>query len=89
MIWVTLLHNIALNQETRYVKWKRENKSKKLLLIELGAGTAISTVRRESENIAKYYNGKLLRINPREFDVDTKYGYSLPLGALEGLKIIL
>lgn len=79
----------TLNQETRYVKWKKENKSKKLLLIELGAGTAISTVRRESENIAKYYNGKLLRINPREFDVDTEYGYSLPFGAWEGLKIIL
>jgi NAD-dependent SIR2 family protein deacetylase len=79
----------TLNQETRYEKWKRENKGKKLLVIELGAGTAIPTVRRESENIAKYYNGKLLRINPREFDVDSNYGYSIPFGAFEGLTVIL
>lgn len=51
-------------QEERYSKWKRQNKNKKILIIELGAGTTISTVRRESETIAKYYNGKLIRINP-------------------------
>uniref|UniRef100_UPI0040473DC8 SIR2 family NAD-dependent protein deacylase n=1 Tax=Aliarcobacter sp. TaxID=2321116 RepID=UPI0040473DC8 len=79
----------TLNQETRYVKWKRENKGKKLLIIELGAGTAIPTVRRESENLAKYYNGNLIRINPKEFDVDENYGYSIPFDALEGLKTIL
>ena len=59
------------------------------MVIELGAGTAISTVRRESENIAKYYNGNLIRINPREFDVDSSYGFSIPFGAFEGLKVIL
>ena len=79
----------TLNQETRYTVWKRANKGKKLLIIELGAGTAISTVRRESENIAKYYDGKLIRINPRDFEVDERYGYSITLGALEGLKCIL
>lgn len=78
----------TLNQETRYVNWKRENKPKKLLVIELGAGTAIPTVRRESENIAKYYNGNLIRINPRESDVCFDYGFSIPFGALEGLKKI-
>ena len=40
-------------------------------------------------NIAKYYNGNLIRINPREFDVDSDYGFSIPFGALEGLKAIL
>ena len=76
-------------QEERYTEWKRANKGKKILIIELGAGTAISTVRRESENIAKYYCGKLIRINPRDFEVDERYGYSVPFGALEGLKCIL
>jgi NAD-dependent SIR2 family protein deacetylase len=79
----------TLNQETRYTVWNRANKGKKLLIIELGAGTAISTVRRESESIAKYYDGKLIRINPRDFEVDERYGYSVPFGALEGLKCIL
>ncbi len=75
-------------QEERYTEWKRANKGKKILIIELGAGTAISTVRRESENIAKYYCGKLIRINPRDFEVDERYGYSVPFGALEGLEKI-
>ena len=78
----------TLNQESKYANWKRENKGKKLLIIELGAGTAIPSVRREGENVAKHNNGKLIRINPREFDIDLDYGYSIPFGALEGLNII-
>ena len=78
-----------MGQETKYEKWKIKNKGKKLLVIEIGAGNVIPTVRRESENIAKYYNGNLIRINPREFDVDSDYGFSIPFGALEGLKAIL
>ena len=72
-------------QQNKYSKWLEQNKNKKILIIELGAGTTISTVRRESETIAKYYNGKLIRINPLEFDVDEKYGFSISAGAKEGL----
>ena len=72
-------------QQKKYSKWLEQNKNKKILIIELGAGTKISTVRRESETIAKYYNGKLIRINPLEFDVDEKYGFSISAGAKEGL----
>lgn len=79
----------TLAQDARYNRWKKQNKSKKLLVIELGAGTVISTVRRESERIAKSYGGKLIRINPRDFEVDSKYAYSVPFGALEGLNKIL
>jgi NAD-dependent SIR2 family protein deacetylase len=72
-------------QQKKYSKWLEQNKNKKILIIELGAGTTISTVRRESETIAKYYNGKLIRINPLEFNVDEKYGFSISAGAKEGL----
>ena len=80
-------HIRTFEQGARYEKWKKENKSRKILVIELGAGTALPTVRIESEKMAKYFNGKFLRINPREFNVDS-YGYSIPLGALEALKTI-
>ena len=76
-------------QEEKYNSWLKKNKSKKILVIEIGAGTAIPTVRRESENIAKYHKGSLIRINPREFVVDSSYGFSIPLGALKGLKSII
>ena len=79
----------TIKQESRYSKWLKQNKSKKLLILEIGAGTAISTVRAESQNIAKYYNGKLIRINPRDFQADSAYAYSFPFGAIEGLERII
>ncbi len=60
---------------------------KKLAIIEIGAGTAVPTVRITGENIAKAYdNAKLIRINPRDYEIDRKLGFSIPYGGLEGLK---
>ena len=51
-----------------------------VVAIELGAGLAIPTVRRECEACASM----LIRINPRE--ADEPGGISLPLGALAALE---
>lgn len=79
----------VINQEAKYNKWIKENRLKKLVVIELGAGTDIATVKVQSQHIAKHYNKKLIRINPRDFEVDLDYGYSVALGAKEGLELIL
>ena len=55
-------------------------------MVELGAGSAIPTVRRFSEDAAAHH-GRLVRINPREADVPAD-GIGLPMGALEGLRAI-
>ena len=46
-------------------------------------------MRHQGEVVAKLYNKKLIRINPRDFEVDLDYGYSVALGAKEGIEKIL
>lgn len=79
----------AATQEAKYNKWKKQNRLKKLVIIELGAGTAVATVRIQGQLVAKLYDKKLIRINPKDFEVDLDYGYSLALGAKEGIEKIL
>ena len=58
----------------------------KLAIIEMGAGTAVPTVRNTSEQVAQEFNIPLIRINPREsFGADIE----LPLGALEALEKLI
>lgn len=66
-----------------YRSWLSKLHGKKLVVIELGAGTALPTVRYECQNRARV----LIRINPRE--PETPRGHiSLAYGALEGLNQI-
>jgi NAD-dependent SIR2 family protein deacetylase len=67
-------------QEARLEAWCAEV-GKRLVVIELGAGTAIPTARRYGE----YHGGALIRINPREAAVRGDRAVGLPLGAAEGL----
>lgn len=82
----------ASEQEARYEKWLKNilNNNKKLAIIEIGAGSAIPTVRNEGEHYSKKYpNVKLIRINPREPELDGGDGFSISCGGLEGIKLIL
>lgn len=65
--------------------WRRGIKG--LVVIELGAGQAVPTVRRQAE-LASAATGALIRINPREPEVRHGHGISLPLGAGEALAAI-
>ena len=79
-------------QNTRFNNWLRSVKKKrqKLSILEIGAGTAIATVRVKGEGIAlSYENAKLIRINPRDYDIDKNIGWSIPCGGLQGLKEVL
>jgi len=75
-------------QYNRLAKWlnKLEQKGAKLAIIEIGAGTAVPTVRNTSEQIAKRFNVPLIRINPRE-----SFGakIEISMGALEALSQIM
>ncbi|WP_374661522.1 NAD-dependent deacetylase [Inhella sp.] len=57
-----------------------------LLVVELGAGTAIPSVRRFGEAVVLEGGGRLLRINPREAALPRSLGLSLPMGALAALR---
>jgi NAD-dependent SIR2 family protein deacetylase len=58
------------------------------VVIELGAGTAIPSVRWFSERVIHEFRGRLIRINPTEFRVPSPLDVALPVGALKGLSAI-
>ena len=59
-----------------------------LAIIEIGAGTAVATVRLTSEDIVRKYNATLIRINPRDYWTPDGH-ISIPLGAREGIMRVL
>jgi NAD-dependent SIR2 family protein deacetylase len=76
-------------QQERFSGWLNElaKSSAKLVVIELGAGSAVPTVRHTSEHVVDRFGGKLIRINPREHEVPSGH-IGLPFGAAEGLRQI-
>lgn len=63
-------------------KWRARQPD--LVVIEIGAGNAVPTVRRMSE-LASARTGALIRINPREPEIRHGRGVSLAMGALAAL----
>jgi len=60
----------------------------RLGIIEIGAGKGVPTVRMFSERTAHSDGVKLIRINPRDFEVP--YGHiSLPMAGVEGINMIM
>jgi NAD-dependent SIR2 family protein deacetylase len=76
-------------QQERFAVWanKLAKSSAKLAVIELGAGSAIPTVRYTSERALKRIGCTLIRINPREHEVPSGQ-IGLPFGAAEGIRRI-
>jgi hypothetical protein len=54
------------------------------VVIEMGAGTAIPTIRHTSEELGRRCHATVVRINPREGQIVPPH-ISIPCGALEGL----
>jgi len=76
-------------QQERFSKWLDEldRASARLVVVELGAGSAVPTVRCTSEQIAERLRGTLVRINPGECEVLTGH-LGLSFGAAEGIRRI-
>ncbi len=79
----------AFMQRSKLQSWLRENVSNKvkIVIIEIGAGKDVATVRNFSDDIMSQYNAKLIRINPRDYD-GQEGTISIPLGAQEALEKI-
>ena len=75
-------------QEHRFDTFLANNAERHIALIEMGAGSAIPTIRATSERIGwNLANATVIRINPREPDIKAPH-ISMPCGALEGLQRI-
>jgi len=71
-------------QQMRFDLFVAQHLDQSLVIIEMGAGTAIPTIRYTSERLSDRSGATLVRINPRETQVPRPH-LSLPCGALEGL----
>jgi NAD-dependent SIR2 family protein deacetylase len=79
-------------QDNRYITWLVSNSvinDNKVVIIELGAGIDIPTIRFESRRIAKKINAKVIRINPKDFEIESDVGIGIELGALNALQQII
>lgn len=71
-------------QEMRFDLFTHQHRDQRLVIIEMGAGTAIPTIRTTSERLGGRPGATVVRINPREPQVPRPH-LSLPCGALAGL----
>jgi len=63
--------------------------SEGVAIIEVGAGLAVPSIRNKGEQLARKYNGTLIRINPRDNNLPEGGRHvSLPLGGLAALQKI-
>ncbi len=84
--WNWLPHRMS-DQERRFASWSENVGGTRLVIIEIGAGSAVPTVRMTSERVAHRLGATLVRINPRETQVPRGH-IGIPLGALEALQAI-
>ena len=63
-------------------------KARRPLVIELGAGTAIPSVRHFGQQVVQQHNGRMIRINPREPQVASPRDVGLAMGSLAALAAI-
>ena len=76
-------------QMDAFSSWVESNKSKSLVIVEMGAGLAVPTVRLTCEGILHAWENEVtfVRINPRE--VDPTHGVvNMRMGALAALKLL-
>lgn len=69
-------------QSMRMGEWL--NRSSNAVIIEIGAGTAVPTVRRFDDQLEL----PNIRINPDEFDIQKSEDVGLPMTGMSGLKAI-
>jgi NAD-dependent SIR2 family protein deacetylase len=62
------------------------NEMRRPVCIEIGAGTAIPSVRSFSQRVVTQHGGALVRINVREHETDATIGLGLAMGALDALR---
>ncbi len=82
--WVS---NRTDKQADRFERFLEKNAKSSIVVLEIGAGTAVPSIRFLGERLVSVYNASLIRINPREFDVP--FGQiAIPQGGLKALERI-
>lgn len=84
---VLQLEHRARMQQKRLEHWLRD--AGRLLVVEIGAGTAIPTARDFTHRMAFDFHAPVIRINPRDASIYGNSSHiSLAMGGLEALQAI-
>jgi len=75
----------SAHQGRRFQAFLDEQGEERVVVLEIGAGTAVATIRWISERLGRLPDSLVVRINPREADVRPPH-LGLPVGALEALE---
>jgi NAD-dependent SIR2 family protein deacetylase len=84
---LTFVPEVKRIQQQRYETWLASARGKQLVILEIGAGTAIDTIRRMGERVTERSRTTLVRINPKATEADEP---AIPIRstALEALTLI-
>lgn len=74
-------------QRRAFEAWLSDLGDAPLVVVEMGAGTAIPSIRMATERLGRRQGATAVRINPREPEIPPPF-LSIPAGALEGLSAI-
>ena len=74
-------------EQSKALKWWLTRVSRPVV-VEIGAGSTIPSVRHFGQRVIFEHGGRLVRINPREFAVPTPRDVGIARGALEALRAI-
>ena len=90
--------NVLMFGDWDWLENRQQEQSRKLenqlsqaerpIVIEIGAGSAIPSVRHFSQRVIHDHGGRLVRINPREFSVPLSKDVGIAAGAKEALEAI-
>ncbi len=84
------LDTLNAQQRKREKKWLESAIAgqAKVAVVELGAGTAIPSVRHFSHHVSRACGARIIRINPRESAVPSTQDVGLAMGSLEALRAV-
>jgi len=82
--WIS---NRSHGQQMRFDLFLDQHRHQRMVIIEMGAGSAIPTIRYTSERLGNQPEATVIRINPREPQIRAPH-ISIATGALEGLRNI-
>jgi len=74
-------------QAERLARFLELHRSSPLAVLEIGAGTAVATIRYFSQSLARWPQARIIRINPREAAIQHPH-VSISKGALDALRSI-
>ncbi|MDX2304414.1 MAG: Sir2 family NAD-dependent protein deacetylase [Microscillaceae bacterium] len=72
-------------QRQRWEAFLQSNQHKKMLVLEIGAGPTIKTIRHISRQLKNKYQAQVVRINPHDAEIEAP-GIALPMSALDALR---